>query len=254
MSESEKPRRPRRGRHGSRQTNGSNETPKAISPENVTAASKVTTESTAPQSGPTMEPKPADAPTEDKPRPTRRSRGRPRKSEAAVGENFVEVEVAVTAPVDTVVEEQQESKPATEISEAAEESKKKPARRGRKPKVRADEVALEETPELASVTIPEEPAAAKSPDEAIQGDADKQKRSRGRGRRRAPEATVEGASAPSASDLKAQLLDDGAETGSPAATETSEKPKRGRGRGRPRKVETEAEVTGPSAKKSNQPE
>ena len=254
MSESEKPKRPRRGRHGSRQTNGSNETPKAISPENVTAASKVTTESTAPQSGPTMEPKPADAPTEDKPRPTRRSRGRPRKSEAAVGENFVEVEVAVTAPVDTVVEEQQESKPATEISEAAEESKKKPARRGRKPKVKADEVPLEETPELASGTIPEEPAAAKSPDEAIQGDADKQKRSRGRGRRRAPEATVEGASAPSASDLKAQLLDDGAETGSPAATETSEKPKRGRGRGRPRKVETEAEVTGPSAKKSNQPE
>ncbi|MGB1966875.1 MAG: hypothetical protein ACPHOJ_01025, partial [Litorivicinaceae bacterium] len=113
---------------------------------------------------------------------------------------------------------------------------------------------LEETPELTSGTIPEEPAPEKSPDEAIEGDADKQKRSRGRGRRKAPEATVEGASAPSASDLKAQLLDDGAETGSPTATETSEKPKRGRGRGRPRKVETEVEVTGPSAKKSNEPE
>ena len=253
MSESEKPKRPRRGRHGSRQTNGSNETPKAISPENVTAASKVTTESTAPQSDPTMEPRPADAPTEDKPRPTRRGRGRPRKSEAAVADNLVEV--AVTAPVDTLVEEQQESTPATEIiSEVAEESKKKPARRGRKPKAKADEVTLEETPELTSGTIPEEPAPEKSPDEAIQGDADKQKRSRGRGRRRAPEATVEGTSAPSASDLKAQLLDDGAETGSPAATETPEKPKRGRGRGRPRKVETEAEVADPSAKVFNPPE
>jgi len=62
----------------------------------VTAASKVTTESTAPQSGPTMEPRPADAPTEDKPQPTRRGRGRPRKSEAAVADNLVEV--AVTAP------------------------------------------------------------------------------------------------------------------------------------------------------------
>ena len=203
-----------------------------------------------------MEPKPADAPTEDKPRPTRLGRGRPRKSEAAVGDNLieVEVEVAVTAPVDTVVEEQQESTPATEISEAAEESKKKPARRGRKPKAKADEVPLEETPELTSGTIPEEPAPEKSPDEAIEGDADKQKRSRGRGRRRAPEATVENTSAPSASDLKAQLLDDGAETGSPAATETSEKPKRGRGRGRPRKVETDAEVADPSAKIFNQPE
>ena len=253
MSESEKPKRPRRGRHGSRQTNVSNETPKAISPENVTAASKVTTESTAPQSDPTMEPRPADAPTEDKPRPTRRGRGRPRKSEAAVADNLVEV--AVTAPVDTLVEEQQESTPATEIiSEVAEESKKKPARRGRKPKAKADEVTLEETPELTSGAIPEEPAPEKSPDEAIQGDEDKQKRSRGRGRRRAPEATVEGTSAPSASDLKAQLLDDGAETGSPAVTETPEKPKRGRGRGRPRKVETEAEVEDPSAKVFNPPE
>ena len=253
MSESEKPKRPRRGRHGSRQTNVSNETPKAISPENVTAASKVTTESTAPQSDPTMEPRPADAPTEDKPRPTRRGRGRPRKSEAAVADNLVEV--AVTAPVDTLVEEQQESTPATEIiSEVAEESKKKPARRGRKPKAKADEVTLEETPELTSGAIPEEPAPEKSPDEAIQGDEDKQKRSRGRGRRRAPEATVEGTSAPSASDLKAQLLDDGAQTGSPAVTETPEKPKRGRGRGRPRKVETEAEVADPSAKVFNPPE
>ena len=254
MSESEKPKRPRRGRHGSRQTNVSNETPKAISPENVTAASKVTIDSTAPQSGPTMEPKPADTPTEDKPRPTRRGRGRPRKSESTVEDNLVEVEVEVTAQVDTVVEEQQESTPATEISEAAEESKKKPARRGRKPKAKTDEEPLEETPELISGTIREEPEPEKSPDEAIEGDADKQKRSRGRGRRRAPEATVEGTSAPSASDLKAQLLDDGAETGSPAATETSEKPKRGRGRGRPRKVETEAEAADPSAKIFNQPE
>ena len=169
-------------------------------------------------------------------------------------DNLVEVEVEVTAQVDTVVEEQQESTPATEISEAAEESKKKPARRGRKPKAKTDEEPLEETPELISGTIREEPEPEKSPDEAIEGDADKQKRSRGRGRRRAPEATVEGASAPSASDLKAQLLDDGAETGSPAATETSEKPKHGRGRGHPRKVETEAEAADPSAKIFNQPE
>ena len=86
-------------------------------------------------------------------------------------------------------------------------------------------------------------ATEQSAEATVEEGSDKPKRGRGRGRRRAPEATTEDTAAPSVSDLKAQLLEDGVDAGTTAATGDAEKPKRGRGRGRPLKADTEAQAT-----------
>jgi ribonuclease E len=99
------------------------------------------------------------------------------------------------------------------------------------------------TAEEPTQPVSEEPANELAADAAVEDGSDKPKRGRGRGRRHAPEAVTESTTAPSVSDLKAQLLDDGVDAGTTATKDDAEKPKRGRGRGRPRKADTEGQAT-----------
>ncbi len=237
MSESEKPKRSRRGRRGSRRNDEAGDVTETTATQTPTEAPEPATEAKAPEAEASVETATADAPTEEKPKRASRGRGRPRKSEAAAessADNQADTPVAQAEP---------ETAPATEATEATEEPKKKPARRGRKPKAKAEETPTEAVSEAPAQPVAEEPATEKAADTTANDDSDKPKRGRGRGRRRAPEATTESTAAPSVSDLKAQLLDDGVDAGTTASTEDAEKPKRGRGRGRPRKADTEAQAT-----------
>mgnify|MGYP003328225700 FL=1 len=240
MSESEKPKRARRGRRGSRRTNeveGTTETPVVETP---TEAAEPVVEAKAPETEATAESATSDVPQEDKPQRVRRGRSRTRKTEIATNEDLAESSMAV----EDTAEVQPESAPVTEANNDAEEPKKKPARGGRKPKPKTDDAPTEITAEEPSQPKAEEPVAEKAADIAVDEGSDKPKRSRGRGRGRgrAPEAATESFTAPSVSDLKVQLLDDGVDAGTTATTGDAEKPKRGRGRGRTRKADTRAQT------------
>ena len=240
MSESEKPKRARRGRRGSRRTNeveGTTETPVVETP---TEAAEPVVEAKAPETEATAESATSDVPQEDKPQRVRRGRSRTRKTEIATNEDLAESSMAV----EDTAEVQPESAPVTEANNDAEEPKKKPARGGRKPKPKTDDAPTEITAEEPSQPKAEEPVAEKAADVAVDEGSDKPKRSRGRGRGRgrAPEAATESFTAPSVSDLKVQLLDDGVDAGTTATTGDAEKPKRGRGRGRTRKADTRAQT------------
>jgi ribonuclease E len=237
MSESEKPKRSRRGRRGSRR-NDADSSNEITAVETSTEMTESAVEGKAPEAEATVEAATSDAPQEDKPQRTRR-RGRPRKSEVAVGDTPVES----SASAENTTEDQPESAPVTEAGNEAEEPKKKPARRGRKPKAKADDAPAEVTVEEPTAPVAEEPVSEPAADAVVEEEPDKPKRGRGRGRRRASEAVTESTTTPSVSDLKAQLLEDGVDAGTTATTDDAEKPKRGRGRGRPRKVDTEAQAT-----------
>ena len=238
MSESEKPKRARRGRRGSRRTNeveGTTETPVVETP---TEAAEPVVEAKAPETEATDESATSDVPQEDKPQRVRRGPSRPRKTEIATNEDLAESSIAV----EDTAEVRPESAPETEANNDAEEPKKKPARGGRKPKPKTDDASTEITAEEPSQPEAEETVAEKAADVAVDEGSDKPKRSRGRGRGRgrAPEAATESFTAPSVSDLKVQLLDDGVNAGTTATTGDAEKPKRGRGR--TRKAETRAQT------------
>jgi ribonuclease E len=238
MSESEKPKRARRGRRGSRRTNeveGTTETPVVETP---TEAAEPVVEAKAPETEVTAESATSDVPQEDKPQRVRRGRSRPRKTEIAKNEDLAESSIAV----EDTAEVRPESAPETEANNDAEEPKKKPARGGRNPKPKTDDASTEITAEEPSQPKAEEPVAEKAADVAVDEGSDKPKRGRGRGRGRAPEAATESSTAPSVSDLKEQLLDDGVDAGTTATTGDPEKPKRGRGRGRTRKADTRAQT------------
>jgi len=236
MSESEKPKRSRRGRRGSRR-NDADSSNEITAVETSTEMTESAVEGKAPEAEATVEAATSDAPQEDKPQRTRRGRGRPRKSEVAVGDTPGES----SASAENTTEDQPESAPVTEANEA-EEPKKKPARRGRKPKAKVDDAPVEVTVEEPTAPVAEEPVSEPAADAVVEEEPDKPKRGRGRGRRRASEAVTESITTPSVSDLKAQLLEDGVDAGTTATTDDAEKPKRGRGRGRPRKVDTEAQA------------
>jgi ribonuclease E len=239
MAESETPKRSRRGRRGSRRNDadGVNETTTAV--ETPTEVTEPVVEVKAPETKTTSEAETSEAPKEDKPQRARRGRGRPRKSEVAADDTVAESPTAV----ENSAKAQPESAEVAETNDKEEEPKKKPAPRGRKPKAKADNAPAEVAAAEPTQTVTEVVATERSAEATVEEGSDKPKRGRGRGRRRAPEAATEDTAAPSVSDLKAQLLEDGVDAGTTAATGDAEKPKRGRGRVRPRKADTEAQAT-----------
>ncbi|MEC8126051.1 MAG: Rne/Rng family ribonuclease [Pseudomonadota bacterium] len=248
MSESEKPKSSRRGRRGSRRNDadGSTETTAVETSAEVTEPA---VEGNASDAESTVDAATFDVPQKDKPQPTRRIRGRPRKSEVAAADTSAKSSASLdtsaepAAPLEITTEVQLDSAPITAAVNEAEEPKKKPARRGRKPKAKADEAPAEETAEEPKQPVAEERTTKLAAAAAVEEGLDKPKRGRGRGRRHASEPVIEGSTAPSVSDLKAQLLEDGVDAGTTATTDDAEKPKRGRGRGRPRKAATKAQAT-----------
>ena len=238
ISESDKPKRSRRGRRGSRRNDADGST-EITAAEISAGVTEPTVEGKAPEAEATVDAASSDVPQEDKPQRSRRGRGRPRKSEVAADDTSAESSVSV----ENTTEVQPESAPVTEATNEAEEAKKKPARRGRKPKVKVDDAPTEVTTEEPTQPVAEEPTNEPAADAVVEEGSDKPKRGRGRGRRHTPEAVPESATAPSVSDLKAQLLEDGVDAGTTVTTDDAEKPKRGRGRGRPRKAETEGQAT-----------
>lgn len=238
MAESEKPKRSPRGRRGSRRSDADGATEKTTV-ETPTEVTEPVVEAKVPETETPDEAETSEAPKDDKPQRKRRGRGRPRKSEVAADDNAAES----PATVENTAESQPENAVVAETNAEAEEPKKKPARRGRKPKAKADEAPAEVATEEPAQTVTEVVATEQSAEATVEDSSDKPKRGRGRGRRRAPEAATEDTAAPSVSDLKAQLLEDGVDAGTTAATGDAEKPKRGRGRGRPRKTDTEAQAT-----------
>ena len=238
MSESEKPKRSRRGRRGSRRNDADGST-EITAAETSAGVTKPTVEGQAPEAEAAVDAATSDVPQEDKPQPTRRGRGRPRKSEVAANDTPAES----STPVENNTEVQPESAPGKEAVDEAEKPKKKPARRGRKPKVKADDAPAEVTAEQPTQPVAKQPTNKLATDAAVEDGSDKPKRGRGRGRRHTPEAVTESATAPSVSDLKVQLLEDSVDAGTTATTDDAEKPKRGRGRGRPRKADAEGQAT-----------
>ena len=249
VSESEKPKRSRRGRRGSRRNDADGSIEK-IAVETSAGITEPTAEDKAPEAEATVAAAKVDVAQEDKSQRTRRGRGRPRKTEAATDDTSAES----SAPVENTTEVQPESAPVIEAINEAEKPNKKPARRGRKPKVEADDAPAEVTAEEPTQPVAEEPANELAADVAVEDGSDKPKRGRGRGRRHAPEAVTESTTAPSVSDLKAQLLEDGVDAGTTATTDDAEKPKRGRGRGRPRKADTEGQATDSASQETTEME
>jgi ribonuclease E len=243
MTDSEKPKRARRGRRGARRRDGdasdtsdqlmttSNEKIDELSTSADDAVSVQTTAEVPEVEaivGGTGESTQADDSTESAPKRARRGRGRPRKDE---------METTDKGSSETHESGLDETPQATAEPSA---DKPKPARRGRKPKATVEitdapaEVAanpVSATP--VETVITEEPATTgTAPPEvstATTDSASDTKARRGRGRGRKPAQVVESTAIPSVSDVKASLLDDGAVVES---TDDSEKPKRGRGRGR----------------------
>ena len=237
MSESEKPKRSRRGRRGSRR-NDADSSNEIAAVETSTEMTESAVEGKAPEAEVTVEAAASDAPQEDKPQRTRR--GRPRKSQVAADDTAVKS----SASAENTTEDQPESAPVTETTNEADEPKKKPTRRGRRPKAKVDAAPAEVTAEEPTAPVAEEPITELAADAVVEEGPDKPKRARGRGRgrRRASESVTESTAALSVSDLKAQLLEDGGDAGTTATKDDAEKPKRGRRRGRPHKGDTEAQA------------
>jgi ribonuclease E len=238
MAVSEKPKRSRRGRHGSRR-NDADDVNEITAVETPTEDTEPVAKVKAPEPETTAEAETSEAPKEDKPQRASRGRGRPRKSEVVADYTVAESPVAV----ENAAEAHPESAVVAEPNDEAEEPKKKLARRGRKPKAKADDAPVEVAATEPTQTVTEVVATEQSAEATVEEGSDKPKRVRGRGRRRVPEAATKDTVAPSVSDLKAELLEGGVDAGTTAATGDTEKPKRGRGRGRPRKAETEAQAT-----------
>jgi len=238
MTENEKPKRARRGRRGSRRQDESTDQTITTSPKvemevEVVAPAMDTSSPEAPVAEDNSE---AEATAPKRPR---RGRGRPRKDEANNAEptaSSVSTEIEPVAETVSTVAENTE----VEATPSADVEKPKRARRGRKPKADSEVASTvtdsvneppaveststdvaEMTPQPATLEVPQAdtPAAVDAPETKVR---------RGRGRGRKPTQVAEGTQAPSVSDVKASLLDDGIVV----ATDDADKPKRGRGRGR----------------------
>ena len=252
IADADKPKRARRGRRGSRKTNEAVEaidtpTPTEATPNVTPEQTSDTTLESTPESvvaAPVAE-STSETASDEQPKPARRGRGRPRKTDTAVEAPAAEIDVA--AETGSSETKEVAADPAPVDSDAP----KKPARRGRKPKAKAEpdasvsesvskpatEVIVDSAPQTPIETDVAPKAAAEPESDkanpAPTGTPEQPKRGRGRGRRRAPEVTESGPDL-SVSDLKAQLMEDETEPAKADSPEL-EKAKR-RGRGRPRKA------------------
>lgn len=111
MSESEKPKRSRRGRRGSRR-NEADVSTEVIAEETSARITQPTAEDEAPEAEATVDAATSDVSKEDKPQGTRRGRGRPRKSEVAADDTAV----GSSASAENTTEDQPERAPVTEAT------------------------------------------------------------------------------------------------------------------------------------------
>lgn len=241
MTDSEKPKRARRGRRGARRRDGdaSDSADQLMTSSNEAIDEPSTASDDAVSVQPTIEaPEPETTgvdvgvpaqvdDSESAPKRARRGRGRARKEDTESSDTTGSEALEVVAD---------ETPPAAVEPDA---DKPKPARRGRKPKaaVEVTDTPAEAAADPVSATpvttvITEEPVTTDATPEISTATADSAsdtKARRGRGRGRKPQQVAESTAIPSVSDVKASLLDDGVVVDS---TDDTEKPKRGRGRGR----------------------
>jgi ribonuclease E len=278
IGETEKPGRSRRGRRGSRRKTGDDAeilavTQTAAIPDEMAAVTPNLTIEAVPEkileqvnSSDTNKVNEEDVPNtlrESKnasqnddaaPKPTRNRRGRPRKNEVDSGTSET---ISTEAPVQSANSAEIAPTDIPVVDEEVLEPTKKPARRGRKPKIKVEETSNEDLPTehkvLADASI--ETSAKKEPGdipesleisgstrdgelaESMQKSESKTEKRikprRGRGRNTQSEAEQQAdISLPSVSDVKAKLLEDTLATEIPETMITDEKTKRGRGRGR----------------------
>lgn len=262
MSESNKPKRSRRGRRGARRRDDAPEGAVEITATVTDIPEAEASAETAVVSEAPAAPEAESAETAEisDVAPPKRGRGRPRKA-VAKPEESVQLEMA------TPVASESEALPVTEmpivegsdaqvehaegsVDAAPEEAKPKRTRRGRKPKAEViaapsasdTPVDTQPAPEPESAIAVESTPVATAEEDTVPAEPQVTKparRGRGRGR---PAAKATESAMPNVSDMKATLLEDGAV----AASDSENKPKRSRGRGR-KKVETGAPEADTSA-------
>jgi len=241
IAESEKPKRARRGRRGSRRENMPSEifettaieaTMDAVeeSKSKELSQSDVSIEATDPSVSQETSP-------EDKSKRTSRGKGRPRKTETKIEVSKSEkIETPAKAgEIPLTIASENRSVENEQPVEDAKTKKKKPAR-SKEAKTDSKETINKTAPDTP--TNPTGDMEPKSAGPSIEeNEADKPKRGRGRGRRGSPEVT-ETTPTQSVTDLRAQLVEDGANTSVPAS-DAQDRTKQ-RGRGRPRKSASDA--------------
>jgi ribonuclease E len=236
ISETEKPKRARRGRRGSRRENMAPEILETNEKEQVIVeAVEVSETESLSQSDASVAVKDStatqEASSEDRPKGKSRGKGRPRKDQTKTDTSESD-KINAIAKADEITIAISDENPSAENERQAENVKtpnKKPARSKRvkeAPEDTIDKVAPDTA--VSSSEKKPKPAAA-----IVEGnEADKPKRIRGRGRRGSPELP-DASPTPSVTDLRAQLVEDGADSKAP--TSDARNRSKQRGRGRPRK-------------------
>jgi ribonuclease E len=236
ISETEKPKRARRGRRGSRRENMAPEILETNEKEQVIVeAVEVSETESLSQSDASVAVKDStatqEASSEDRPKGKSRGKGRPRKDQTKTDTSESD-KINAIAKADEITIAISDENPSAENERQAENVKtpnKKPARSKRvkeAPEDTIDKVAPDTA--VSSSEKKPKPAAA-----IVEGnEADKPKRIRGRGRRGSPELP-DASPTPSVTDLRTQLVEDGADSKAP--TSDARNRSKQRGRGRPRK-------------------
>ena len=237
ISETEKPKRARRGRRGSRRENMAPEILESNEKSQILGETSEASETESlSQSGASVAVKDSKATqeisSEDRPKGKSRGKGRPRKDQTRTDLSESE-KIDAIAKADEILIAGSDENPSTENEQPVENVKtpnKKPARSKRVKE------ALEDTIDKVAPDTTSVSSSDKEPKPATtivqENEADKPKRLRGRGRRGSPEVP-DASPTPSVTDLRAQLVEDGADSKAPTSDEQN-RPKQ-RGRGRPRK-------------------
>ena len=245
ISETENPKRTRRGRRGSRRENMAVEISENNVKEKVIGQSVQESKTEEPsQSGTTIEvtnsPTPQQTSSEDEPRRASRGRGRPRKNQSKNDVSGSE-KTETMDKADEILGARSNKKLSAGIEQTGEQvkaPKKKPAR-SKKVKEQHEDTVDKVAPDMTAIPVSD--TEPKPPAPVIEeNEADKPKRGRGRGRRGSPE-TTDAQPAPSVTDLRAQLVEDGANGNAPTS-DAQNRPKQ-RGRGRPRKSDPDGNST-----------
>ena len=252
ISENEKPQRARRGRRGSRRENMTNGISERNAKEEmiveVVEASKTEEFSQSDSSlDVTDSPVIKETPSEDKPKRASRGKGRPRKNQTQEEVSGSEkIKTNIKADELPIANSNEKSSPDSEQSvEAVKTPKKKLARNTKAKAVHEDPVdnAAPNTTAGLAGDMESKPAAPV----VEENEAEKPKRGRGRGRRGSTEA-IDALPTPSATDLRAQLVEEG--TGGKTPTSDAENRPKQRGRGKPRKSDSDEN----SASEATEPE
>ena len=237
ISETEQPKRARRGRRGSRRENMAPEILEINEKEQILAEAVAASETRGlSQSGASIAVKDSTATqetsSEDRPKGASRGKGRPRKNQTKTDTSESEKIEVITKVGETPMAVSDEN-PSAENEQPVENVKtpNKKAARSKRVKEESEDTINKVAPDTTAV-----PSSDKEPKPAAaivqENEADKPKRIRGRGRRVTPEVP-DASPTPSVTDLRAQLVEAGADNKAPKS-DAQNRPKQ-RGRGRPRK-------------------